>query len=47
MPGEPETRMRAARRAGGVPLSDDNWAAIVATARAVGLNSLPEVTNPD
>ena len=30
--------MRAERMAGGVPLPDDTWAAIVETARAVGLD---------
>ena len=37
LPGEPEARMRAERLANGVPLPDDAWAAIVATARAVGV----------
>ena len=37
-PGEPERRMRASRLAEGVPLSDDTWTAIVATARAVGID---------
>jgi uncharacterized oxidoreductase len=38
VPGEPEARMRARRLAGGVPLPDDSWAAIVETARSVGLD---------
>ena len=38
MPGEPEQRMRAKRLAEGVPLPDDTWAAIVETARSVGLD---------
>ena len=38
VPGEPEARMRAERLAKGVPLADDTWASIVATARAVGLD---------
>lgn len=38
VPGEPESRMRAKRLAEGVPLPDDTWAAIVETARAVGLD---------
>ena len=38
LPGEPEARMRAKRQAEGVPLPDDTWAAIVETARSVGLD---------
>ena len=38
VPGEPESRMRAERAANGVPLPDDTWAAIVETARSVGLD---------
>jgi len=38
LPGEPEERMRAKRRAEGVPLPDDTWGSIVACARAVGLD---------
>ncbi|MBM3650045.1 MAG: malate/lactate/ureidoglycolate dehydrogenase [Alphaproteobacteria bacterium] len=38
VPGEPEARMRAERQANGVPLPDDTWAAIVETARSVGLD---------
>jgi uncharacterized oxidoreductase len=37
-PGEPEARTRANRLAGGVPLTDDIWASIVATARQVGID---------
>jgi uncharacterized oxidoreductase len=38
VPGEPEARMRTKRLAEGVPLPDDTWAAIVETARSVGLD---------
>ena len=38
VPGEPEARVRARRLADGVPLPDDTWAAIVETARSVGLD---------
>ena len=38
VPGEPEVRVRAERTANGVPLPDDTWAAIVETARSVGLD---------
>ena len=38
LPGEPEVRMRTKRLAEGVPLPDDTWAAIVETARSVGLD---------
>ena len=38
VPGEPEARMRAKRLTEGVPLPDDTWAAIVETARSVGLD---------
>jgi uncharacterized oxidoreductase len=37
VPGEPEARIRAERTANGVPLTDETWAAIVATARHVGV----------
>ena len=37
IPGEPEARMRAERSKNGVPLPDDTWAAIVNTARDVGV----------
>ncbi len=38
VPGEPEVRMRKTRLTDGVPLPDDTWAAIVETARSVGLD---------
>jgi uncharacterized oxidoreductase len=38
VPGEAESRMRAKRTVEGVPLPDDTWAAIVETARSVGLD---------
>lgn len=38
VPGEAESRMRLQRLADGVPLPDDTWAAIVETARSVGLD---------
>ena len=38
VPGEQESRTRAQRLADGVPLPDDTWAAIVETARSVGLD---------
>ena len=38
IPGEPEAAMRAERTANGVPLPDETWAAIVATARDVGVS---------
>ena len=38
VPGEAEARMRKTRLAEGVPLPDDTWAAIVETARSVGLD---------
>ncbi len=37
VPGEPEARNRAERRRNGIPISDDTWAAILATAREVGV----------
>ncbi len=37
VPGEPERRMRRQRSAEGIPLSEDTWAAIAATARSVGI----------
>jgi uncharacterized oxidoreductase len=36
-PGEPENRTRQQRLAEGIPLPDDTWAAIIATAREVGV----------
>jgi uncharacterized oxidoreductase len=38
IPGEPEKAMRAERTRNGVPLPDETWAAIVATAREVGVS---------
>jgi len=38
IPGEPEMRTRAERTKNGVPLPDDTWAAIVNTAREVGVS---------
>ena len=38
IPGEPEAKMRADRTKNGVPLPDDTWAAIVNTAREVGVS---------
>src|SRR5262245_51547641 len=38
VPGEPELRMRR-ERAAGIPLPEDTWAALVATARSVGLDA--------
>jgi uncharacterized oxidoreductase len=37
VPGEPEQRSRVKRLAEGIPLPDDTWTAIIATARSVGL----------
>src|ERR1700742_3819680 len=38
IPGDPEAKMRAERTKNGVPLPDDTWAAIVNTARGVGVS---------
>src|SRR6266581_7190283 len=38
IPGDPERKMRAERSRNGVPLPDDTWAAIVNTAREVGVS---------
>jgi uncharacterized oxidoreductase len=38
IPGDPELRTRTERTQYGVPLPDDTWAAIVATAREVGVD---------
>jgi uncharacterized oxidoreductase len=38
VPGDPERRTRADRTKNGVPLPDDTWAAIVNTAREVGVS---------
>ena len=40
IPGEPEAAMRAERTKNGVPLPDDTWAAIVNTAREVGVSEV-------
>lgn len=40
LPGEAEARSRARRLADGVPLPDDTWAAIVNTAREVGVSEV-------
>jgi uncharacterized oxidoreductase len=38
LPGEPERRMRDKRLAEGIPLADEAWAAIAATARDAGID---------
>ena len=38
LPGDPERKMRAERTQNGIPLPDDTWAAIVNTAREVGVS---------
>jgi len=40
IPGDPERKMRAERTKNGVPLPDDTWAAIVNTAREVGVGEV-------
>jgi len=40
IPGDPEAAMLAERTKNGVPLPDDTWAAIVATAREVGVSEV-------
>jgi len=47
LPGEPEQRTRVERLASGVPLTEDAWASIVATAREVGLDDarIPTAAN--
>ena len=40
IPGDPERKTRAERTANGVPLPDDTWAAIVNTAREVGVSEV-------
>ena len=44
IPGEPEARARAERSRNGIPLPDDTWGSIVATARSLGLDdaAIPE-----
>jgi uncharacterized oxidoreductase len=38
IPGDPERKTRAERTRNGIPLPDDTWAAIVNTAREVGVS---------
>ncbi len=40
VPGEPEAAARADRTKNGVPLPDETWAAIVNTAREVGVSEV-------
>ena len=40
-PGEPERMARAKRMATGVPLPEEAWEAILASARSVGVNGDP------
>jgi uncharacterized oxidoreductase len=40
IPGDPERKTRAERTGYGVPLPDDAWAAIVSTARDVGVSEV-------
>src|SRR6202023_2831191 len=40
IPGDPERKTRAERTKNGVPLPDDTWAAIVNTAREVGVSEV-------
>jgi uncharacterized oxidoreductase len=40
IPGDPERKTRAERSKNGVPLPDDTWAAIVNTAREVGVSEI-------
>jgi hydroxycarboxylate dehydrogenase B len=40
IPGDPERKTRAERSRNGVPLPDDTWAAIVNTAREVGVSEI-------
>jgi uncharacterized oxidoreductase len=40
IPGDPERKTRAERTRNGVPLPDDTWAAIVNTAREVGVSEV-------
>jgi len=41
VPGEPEARSRAARQAEGIPIPDDTWEAMAATAARVGVEPPP------
>ena len=38
IPGEPEATMRADRNKNGVPLTEDTWGSITATAKSVGID---------
>jgi uncharacterized oxidoreductase len=40
IPGDPERKTRAERTKNGVPLPDDTWAAIVNSAREVGVSEV-------
>jgi uncharacterized oxidoreductase len=40
IPGDPERETRAERTKNGIPLPDDTWAAIVNTAREVGVSEV-------
>jgi uncharacterized oxidoreductase len=40
VPGDPERKTRAERTRNGIPLPDDTWAAIVNTAREVGVSEV-------
>ena len=40
IPGDPERKTRAERTKNGIPLPDDTWAAIVNTAREVGVSEV-------
>ena len=40
IPGDPERKTRAERTSNGIPLPDDTWAAIVNTAREVGVSEV-------
>ena len=46
IPGDPERKMRAERTRNGVPLPDDTWAAIVNTAREVGVSEAASSGRP-
>ena len=40
IPGDPERKTRIERSKNGIPLPDDTWAAIVNTAREVGVSEI-------
>ena len=42
-PGEPEQRARKERMANGLPMTEQTWAAIVASARKVGVEKTPTI----